>query len=178
MIIIALVIGAGFALFLFLLLRFANPGVWTHRDILAFIVTCGGAMALTFVKFLQNEVFVRQADRLINELVRERSTAVHPDLGEVLKEIISTQSTDITMNSAGVLVVLLSLGLVIGVRTFKGRLPGGAEFEMGGGEGAHSAAAQGAKAAAKAADDKADAIAEEGLDATGDGELPERDRIK
>lgn len=168
-----------FALFVVLSVRHAQKYSWRQGDLLAFIaliVTCGGAMALTLLKVRQNDVFVRQADQLIAVLTSERHGTVSKTIGEVLSEIIGTQAWDIKLNSAGVIIVLLSLGLVIGVRQFKFRLPGGAEASIGGGTDAREAATEAARATADAAEDKADKIAEANKPV--DGELPEGDKIK
>lgn len=178
--------GILFAAFIAITVRHAQKHVWRQGDLLAFIaliVTCGGAMALTYLKVRQNDVFVRQADQLIGVLTSERHGQINVVIGQVLREIIGTQAWDIKLNSAGVLIVLLSLGLVIGVRQFKFRLPGGAEASIGGGtDDAREAATQAARATAEAAESKAEQIAEQGPPATpppvADGELPEDQKIK
>lgn len=136
---------------------------WTHRDLLAFlalVATIGGAMILTYLKWTQTESFNAQADRLVTELVRERPSQLSDAVGQTLTTIIETMSWDQKLTSAGIIVVLLSLGLVISARTLKGKIFG-SEFEMNTASTA-AAAATAARATADAADDKATKIAETG----------------
>lgn len=151
--------GLGLIIAAALFLRFAKLPPWTHRDLLAFfalLATIGGAMILTLLKWLQSEKFNEQSDRLISELVRERPTLVNEAVGEALETIIDALTWDLKLTSAGIIVVLLSLGLVISARTLKGKIFGG-EFEMGTGE--QRAAAEGARKTADAAESEADRIA-------------------
>lgn len=136
----------------FLFIRFAKLPPWTHRDVLAFLAllgTIGGAMILTLLKWLQTDKFNEQADRLISELVRERPSQLSDAVGGTLTTIIETASWDQKLTSAGIIIVLLSLGLVISARTLKGKIFGN-EFEMGSGE--QRAAAEAARETANAAD--------------------------
>ena len=149
-----------------LFVRYAKLPPWTHRDLLAFLAllaTIGGAMILTILKQLQTEKFNEQSDRLITELVRERPTQVNEAVGGALTTIIDSLTWNSKLDSAGIIVVLLSLGLVISARTLKGKIFGG-EFEMGSGseEQRRAAAAQGAAATAEAANEKAEQIADGG----------------
>jgi hypothetical protein len=180
MIIIAILGATAFVVALTLLLRYAKVPAWSHRDLLAFIAliaTVGGAILLTMLKVMQNDVFNRQADRLITELVRDSN--VRSEVGQVLNTIIDAQAWNIKMDSAGIIVVLLSLGLVISSRIIKGKILGN-EFEMGTQhEREAAAAAAGARATAKAADEKADSIAATpAAAALGEGELPETEKIR
>lgn len=144
-----------------LFVRYAKLPPWTHRDLLAFLAllaTIGGAMILTILKYLQTERFNQQSDRLIAELVRERPSQISSSVGKVLETIIDSVTWNTKLDSVGIIVVLLSLGLVISARTLKGKIFGN-EFEMQTGE-AQRAAAEGARQTAAAADAKADQIAE------------------
>lgn len=119
-------------LVIFFFIRAGPVKEWTHRDVLAFIAliaTIAGAIVLLILNNAQNSVFVRQADRLINELVRDPN--VRKEVGDVLLEIVSSQTEIQYAQSIGIIIVLLSLGLVISARTFKANLPGGSGFEFG-----------------------------------------------
>lgn len=148
---LAFMVGAG------LLVRYAKLPPWTHRDLLAFtalIGTIGGAMVLTILKWQQVESFNAQSNRLITELVTERKGTLSDSVGSALETIIGGLTWDLKLTSAGILVVLLSLGLVISARTIKGKIFGN-ELEMNTG-----GAAEGARATADAANAKAEEIAD------------------
>lgn len=128
--------GVGIIIAALLLVRFAKLPPWTHRDLLAFlalVATIGGAMVLTLLKWLQSEKFNEQSDRLIAELVRERPNLISPEVGQALTTIIDSLTWDLKLTSVGIIVVLLSLGLVISARTLKGKILG-AEFDMATGD--------------------------------------------
>jgi hypothetical protein len=131
MILTAILIGSlAFVFGMFIIIKWGKLPPWTHRDMLAFlalVATIGGAVILTLLNYFQNETFVRQADRLITELVRDRT--VRDEVGQVLTTIIDSQSWITKLQSAGIVIVLLSLGLVISARTIKGKFLGN-EFEM------------------------------------------------
>lgn len=159
--------GAGLIAAAGLMVRYAKLPPWSHKDLLAFLAlvgTIGGAVILTVLKNDQVEHFNHHAERLINELVRERQGAVHESVGESLNTIIDALAWDHKLSSVGIIVVLLSLGLVISARTLKGKFLGG-EFEMGGAgheAAARAAAAAGAAETAEAAVDRAHDIAQAG----------------
>jgi hypothetical protein len=128
--------GVSLVLSVFILVKWGRLPAWTHRDVLAFlamIATIGGAMILSLANHEQLATFTAQANRLIDEMVRERKGDLSPAIGDVLKRIIEAQSFVVQWQSVGIILVLLSLGLVISARTLKGKLLGG-EFEMGTGE--------------------------------------------
>lgn len=150
---------------------------WGHRDLLAFIAlvaTIGGAMILTLLKWVQTDKFNQQTDRLITELLRERPGAVNDSVGRVLTTIVDALTWDLKLTSVGIIVVLLSLGLVISSRIIKGKVLGN-EFEMQ--TSTDNAAANAAFQTAQAAEVKAEEIARTSA-APGPGELPEKDKIK
>lgn len=170
-----IVCGIGFMVSTGLLVRYAKLPPWTHRDLLAFIAlvaTVGGAVILTNLKWLQADWFNHEADRLINELVRERPVLVNAKVGEALTTIIDAQTWDQKFTSVGIIVVLLSLGLVISARTLKGKFLGN-EFEMQTGEAQRAAAAAGAAATAQAAEEKAGQIASGAAPPTPDLPIPD-----
>jgi hypothetical protein len=161
MITIAIIAGAlALVLIVVGIVRWGNLPAWSHRDVLAFVAllaTIGGAIILTLQKWVQTDKFNEQADRLITEIVRERPTQISDAVGQTLSTIIDAQTWTQKLDSAGIIVVLLSLGLVISARTLKGKIFG-SEFEMGSGE-AQRAAAEGARQTAEAASDQANEIA-------------------
>lgn len=151
------IIVAGFALVcaIFILVRFGNLPPWTHRDLLAFVALCStvcGAVVLTALKWVQTDKFNEQSDRLISELVRERPSLVNAKVGDALSTIIDALTWNLRLDSAGIIVVLLSLGLVISARTIRAKVLG-SDIELSGGD-----AAQGARAVADAADTTATGI--------------------
>jgi hypothetical protein len=151
--------GLGLLIAAGLMVRYAKLPPWTHRDLLAFVAlvgTIGGAIILTLLKWLQTERFNEQSDRLITELVRERPSQLNDAVGGALSTIIDAVTWDLKLTSVGIIVVLLSLGLVISARTLKGKFLGN-EFEMGTDE--HVAAATAALETARAANEKANQIA-------------------
>ena len=118
----------------FLLVRYGKLPAWTIKDlfgIIALYATIGGAILLTMMKVTQNDVFVRQADLLIQSLLRQPSA--REEVGQVLTTIIDAQAWNLKMDSVGIIIVLLSLGLVISNRTLRGKGLG-TEFEMTTGE--------------------------------------------
>lgn len=175
MLYLAIVVG-GLALVIAVLIivKWAGLPPWTHRDVLAFvalIATIGGAMILSLSNHLQLDSFTDQANRLIDELVRARGTHLDHAIGDTLKAIIDAQSFVIQWQSVGMIIVLLSLGLVISARTLKGKIFGN-EFEMGTGE-QQRAAAEGARQTAVAAEEKAEQIAEGGVGPPPAADLPD-----
>lgn len=177
-----------FIIALYVLVRYAKLPAWSHRDLLAFIAliaTIGGAIVLTVLKWSQSVRFNDQTDRLISELVKDRPTAINQAIGEALGTIISALTWDLKLTSAGILVVLLSLGLVISSRVIRGKI-WGSEFELSNEQREAAAAAAAARATADAADRQATDIAQSGpaaatsagSGATDDGELPESEKIK
>lgn len=129
------IIVAGIALVgvVFVIVRFGKLPPWTHRDVLAFVALCstvGGAVILTLLKWVQTDKFNEQSDRLITELVRERPSLVNAKVGDALSTIIDALTWNLRLDSAGIIVVLLSLGLVISARTIKAKVLGN-ELEMG-----------------------------------------------
>lgn len=156
-----LVGGVALVLVMFLILRWGKLPPWTHRDVLAFsalLATVGGAIILSLMVWGQTGKFNEQADRLISELVRERPTNIAPEVGNALSTIIDSLTWSLKLDNAGIIVVLLSLGLVISARTLKAKVLGG-EFEMNGGEARAAAAA--AQDTADSAQNRADQIADQ-----------------
>ncbi len=133
---------------------------WTWRNVIAvtaLVFTILGAAILTTIAWWLLATFGSDADRLINELVRDPKA--RPEVGQVLVMIYETMSWGLKLLLAGVIIVLLSLGLAITQRRFKGEGLGGSfEFSGGDTDGAAPAAAQ---AVAASAQDTADQITEE-----------------
>lgn len=151
---------------------------WGHRDLLAFIAlvaTIGGAMVLTLLKWVQTDKFNQQTDRLITEILRERPSAVNESVGKALTTIVDALTWDLQFTSIGIIVVLLSLGLVISSRIIKGKVFGN-EFEMRT-EAERQAAVEAARETAGAAQEKSKEIAAE-AGKPGEGELLESEKIK
>lgn len=185
MIWVAIVAVIGSLVGLYWLLKYSKLPEWSHRDVLAFIAliaTIVGAAVLTLMKWGQANKFNEQTDRLITELVRERKEQLNEAVGTALNTIVDGLIWDIKLTSVGIIIVLLSLGLVISSRVIRGKL-WGSEFELADGQAQREkqAAAVGARQTANVADDKADQLA--GAAAApakplGEGELPETERIK
>ncbi len=130
---------------------------WTWRNIIALIAlaaTIAGAAVLTGVVWWMINEFGEDADRLITELVRDPKA--RPEVGQVLVIIYEALAWGMKLLLAGLIVVLLSLGLAITARKFSGDVLGN-KFNMEGGDQDAPAAAQ---AVAAAADAKADEISE------------------
>ncbi len=107
---------------------------WTWRNIIALIAlgaTIVGAAVLTFVVWWVIGEFGEDADRLITELVRDRQA--RPEVGQVLVIIYEALAWGMKLLLAGLIVVLLSLGLAITQRKFNGEILGN-KFGMEGGE--------------------------------------------
>lgn len=130
---------------------------WTWRNImaiLALIFTILGAAVLTLVTWWLLGTFSDDADRLIAELVRDPK--VRPEVGQVLVIVYEAMAWGLKLLLAGIIIVLLSLGLAITARRFKGEGLG-FKGEFSGGDDAADAA----QSTAAAAQVKADEITEE-----------------
>lgn len=130
---------------------------WPPRDWRAYIAlwaSIGGAVMLTLVAFWLMSTLNGHADRLITELVRDR--LARAEVGTVLVDIVKVLAWGLKLLLAGVIAVLLSLGLAINHRTIK---LGKGGFEASGGDGPDPAA-QAADEVAGAAAEKADEIKE------------------
>lgn len=162
---------------LFILIKYTRLPAWSHRDVLAFIAliaTIGGAAILTGLKWAQVSKFNDQTDRLITELVKTRSVAINHSVGDALQTIVGALAWDLKLTSLGIIVVLLSLGLVISSRVIRGKIWGN-ELELSNIEREQRAAAAAAQSVAGAAREQADEITDETV---GEGELPESEKIK
>lgn len=134
--------------------RAAMP-VWPARDWRAMFALVGsivGAGILTWFAWWLTAYLAGQADRLISELVRDPH--VRPEVGGVLITIVGVLAWGLKLLLAGVIAVILSLGLAINRRTVK---LGRTGFEASGGDDGPSdpalaGAAAGAVAGAVAGD--------------------------
>lgn len=132
---ITLAVVAGIGALVWLVRSPAARGVlplWPPRDwrgMVALTASIAGAAVLTAFAWWLVAVLTGQADRLISELVRDRGA--RSEVGQVLVVIIKTQAWALKLLLAGIIAVLLSLGLAINKRTVRlGR--GG--FEASGGD--------------------------------------------
>lgn len=134
LVVVALAVGAGMGFSLGWRAWKAMPPLpdWTWRNIMALIAilaTMVGAAVLTLLAWWLLGSFGEDADRLINELVRDPKA--RPEVGQVLIIIYEAQAWGLKLLLGGVLVVLLSLGLAITPRRVKIDKTGA---EMSGGE--------------------------------------------
>jgi hypothetical protein len=136
---IAIVVGGlVFVLVVIAILRWGKLPPFTHRDLLALIAllgTIGGAMILTFLKWEQTDRFNAQSDRLVVELTKPHPNGIAQQVGDALSTITGALAWNLKLDSVGIIVVLLSLGLVISARTIKAKALG-SELEMGTGDNA------------------------------------------
>lgn len=117
---LVIIVAISMALSTGLLIKFAKLPPWGHRDMLAYVAMMATILGLLIlVLFVDNgqQTFVTQADRLINELVRDPK--VKEAVGNVLTTIIDAQAFNLKFAMIGVIVGILSLGLVISARTLK-----------------------------------------------------------
>jgi hypothetical protein len=120
MMVLVVIIAVSMVLATGLLIRFAKLPPWGHRDMLAYVAmmaTILGLLILVLFVDRFQEVFVAQADRLITELVRDPK--VKDSVGDVLISIIDAMAFNMKFALIGVVVGLLSLGLVISARSLK-----------------------------------------------------------
>lgn len=137
---------------------------WTWNDIrknVALIATIIGAAILTTMAWGLLDELVVMAKGLIGDLLKSDARNPPPQqVGTALEVIISAIAWGLKLLLAGVVVVLLSLGLVITPRRFDFHGPGGIGGGFGGGDGEVPTPAKAAREVAEAADKKADQIAE------------------
>jgi hypothetical protein len=120
MIPIVIAVAIGLALATGLVIRFGKLPPWSHRDLLAYAAMMATVMGLLIlVVFVDRgqSTFVAQANRLIDELVRDPNVKV--SVGDVLTTIIDAQAFNLKLGMIGIIVGILSLGLVISARTLK-----------------------------------------------------------
>lgn len=111
-----------------------EPRDW--RAMIALLASIAGAAVLTWFAWALVTLLTNHADRLISELVRDRTART--EVGAVLVVIVKTLAWGLKLVLAGVIAVLLSLGLAINRRSVK---LGKAGFEASGGDDAAPAAA-------------------------------------
>lgn len=173
---ILLMIGAALAgaFILFMAWRSRNswPPIpeWTWHDIrklIALLATIAGAIILTAMAWQLLGQLVMMAKGLIHEYLNStRATAPPAAVGTVLVTVIDALAWGLKFLMAGVIVVLLSLGLVITPRSFDFHGPGGIGGSFGGGDGqppevkAAKAVETEVRAAAAGAVDKVEAAAQ------------------
>lgn len=90
---------------------------WSAREwraMIALIASIAGAGMLTWLTWWLIEILTNQGDRLITELVRDRN--VRDEVGTVLIVIMQVLAWAVKLLLAGVIAVLLSLGLAINRR--------------------------------------------------------------
>jgi hypothetical protein len=143
--------------------------LWTAKDwramtALAASVVFAGALML--MAWLLINKFDGQAERLITELVRDRQ--VRNEVGAVLITIVNALAWGLKLLLAGVIAVILTLGLAINHRSIKLTKQG---LDVSGGD--PDPAAKAAQDVAGAAEQKAAEI----VAGANSGELPEKDRI-
>ena len=134
---------------------------WEWPDIrkgIALLATIVGAGVLTAIAWWLLDDLVIMAKGLILDLMRHPAASPPPkEVGAALNTIISAIAWGLKMLLAGVVIVLLSLGLAITPRSFEFQGPGGFGGKFGGGDEA-TARAAGAKEVAAVADAKAEQI--------------------
>lgn len=166
-IILTLLIAAVAAVVIWLLIRSRNawPALpeWSWPVILKLIAlaaTIAGAAVLTSMAWRLLDELVMMAKGLIGDLLRHTSQVPPPkEVGTALEVIIGAIAWGLKLLLAGVVVVLLSLGMVITPRRFDFRGPGGIGGGFGGGDGETPAPVIAAREVAHAAEAKADQIA-------------------
>jgi hypothetical protein len=129
---------------------------WTWRNIMALIAlvsTVLGAAVLTAVTWWLLDQLLIMAKALIGELMRDPKA--RPEVGQVLVTIVDATAWGLKLLLAGVIVVLLSLGIAITPRKIVVNRTGA---EMSGGD--ESAAPAAAQAVADSAQTTADTIKE------------------
>jgi hypothetical protein len=132
---------------------------WPPRDWRAYIAlwaSIAGAFTLTLVAMWLMKKLNLHADRLITEIVRDPKA--RPEIGTVLVNIVATLAWGLKLLLAGVIAVLLSLGLAINHRTIKLSRSG---FEASGGDEPAGAAADAADKVVEGAVAAADEIKED-----------------
>lgn len=133
--------------------------IWTWADIrrlIALLATIAGAGVLTTIAWWQLNRFDTHATVLIAEMVR--GPAARTEIGDALKTVFEAPVWGLKLLLGGVIVVLLSLGFVLGRRQFDLKTPGGAQASFAGGEGEDTPAGA-AQAVVGAAAEKAEKIA-------------------
>jgi hypothetical protein len=120
MMFIVISVALGLAIATGLVIRYGKLPPWGHRDLLAYaamMATILGLLILVIFVDHGQQTFVTQADRLINELVRDPK--VKDSVGTVLTTIIDAQAFNLKLGMIGIITGILSLGLVISARTLK-----------------------------------------------------------
>lgn len=116
-----------------LIIKFGKVPPWSHKDMLAYAALMGTILfMLVLVLFVDTgqQTFTRQADALIKDLVVSKK--VHPAVGNALTTIIEAQAFNFRMALGGLIVGMLSLGLVISARSLKASgFGGGIELTTG-----------------------------------------------
>src|SRR5690349_2558607 len=103
---------------------------WRAMFALAFSIV--GAAVLTLFAWKLVQLLHHDADQLIDALLRDQAKALRDEIAQVLTTIIDTLSWGLKLLLAGVIAVLLSLGLAINRRIMKLSASG---FEASGGDG-------------------------------------------
>lgn len=111
--------------------RFPPLPQWTWRNIVALIAlaaTIGGAAVLTVITWWLLDQMLVMAKALIAELMRDPHA--RPEVGTVLTTVVDAVAWGLKLLLAGVIVVLLSLGIAITPRKIAVN-KGGAELSGG-----------------------------------------------
>jgi len=127
---------------------------WGWRNIIALIAlyaSVAGAAIITALIWSMIDNLGEDADRLINELVRDPKAA-RVEIGEALNTIYHSIANNLLALTLGLLAILIGFGFAITARRFQGEFLGG-KFDMSGGEDEVNEAAEhvveGAKQAAQ-----------------------------
>lgn len=109
---------------------------WAWRNIVALIALYGsiaGAAVITALVWSMIDNLSADADRLINELVRD-PTAARKEIGDALGTIYSSIANNLLALTLGLLAILIGFGFAITRREVQGEFLGG-KFKWGGGDG-------------------------------------------
>ncbi len=124
------------------------------RKLGALIGTIGGAFIFTLLAWWLLDQLVLLAKALITELVRDRNA--RPEVGTVLVTVVDALAWGLKLLLGGVILVILSLGFVLGPVKWAWKGPAGTSGEVSGGD-----APAAAQSVAAAAADRADEITQE-----------------
>jgi hypothetical protein len=131
------------------------PFTWPDvRKLGALVGTIAGAFVLTLLTWWLLDQLVLLAKTLISELVRDRNA--RPEVGSVLVTVVDALAWGLKLLLAGVILVILSLGFVLGPVKWAWKGPAGTSGEVSGGD-----APAAAQSVAAAASDRADEITQE-----------------
>jgi hypothetical protein len=116
----AIIVAVGLIVATGLLIRFGRLPPWGHKDLLAYSAMMATVLfLLILVVFVDKgqSTFTAQANALIKDMIAGQQVPV--SVGEALTTIINAQAFNHKLAMGGIIVGVLSLGLVISARTLK-----------------------------------------------------------